>query len=256
MTRVDVFDVVPSPKSQNRLVIVPGDVSVNVTVNGRTPIVGEAEKFASGCVAAVPTNAFVESEPLLAWTITLLLKAPAESGAKVSTRFVEVSPGRLNGVPDEIVNGPPSTMATPLLNGASPLFEIKKLACELLPTATVPKFTPPGETTIVAWRHPVPLTELLLFPPLLVKTTWLVELIGAVGLKVTETMPVWPGSMLKGVPLCIVNGGNTEAEPLSGKPPEFTTSKASDADSFVMTGPKLSEAGETLSCGGRFVTIM
>src|SRR5712672_3976362 len=133
--------------------------------------------------------------------MTLLLKKPFEFGANVSVRLVEVSPGRLKGVPAAMVNGPPSTKATPLLSGASPLFEIKKFDCELFPRATVPKFKVAGETTMLACRHPLPLTELLLLPPLLVKTTWFVELTGSVGLKLTKTMPVCPGLILKGVPL-------------------------------------------------------
>ena len=40
--------VLPSPKSHRRLVIIPVDASVNLTVKGAIPVVGAAEKAATG----------------------------------------------------------------------------------------------------------------------------------------------------------------------------------------------------------------
>src|ERR1043166_9895019 len=56
--------VAPSPKSQKRLVIVPVEVSVNVTVNGHAPFVGVAVKLATGTMAAAPVTGLVELPPL------------------------------------------------------------------------------------------------------------------------------------------------------------------------------------------------
>ena len=43
-----VFVVPPSPKVQERFVIVPVELSVNVTVRGMLPVVGTPVKFADG----------------------------------------------------------------------------------------------------------------------------------------------------------------------------------------------------------------
>ena len=43
-----IFVVAPSPKFQNRLVIVPVDVSVKVTKSGDVPLVGMALNRATG----------------------------------------------------------------------------------------------------------------------------------------------------------------------------------------------------------------
>src|SRR2546428_13089508 len=58
-----IFVAVPSPKLQARLVIVPIELSVKVTVNGAMPFVGEPVNSATG-VRVVMTCALV-AVPLL-----------------------------------------------------------------------------------------------------------------------------------------------------------------------------------------------
>src|SRR6266849_3313445 len=53
--------------------------------------------------------------------VTTLVKLLALEGVKLMTRLVEPEPGRLKGVPERIVNGPPLTVATPLLRGSPPM---------------------------------------------------------------------------------------------------------------------------------------
>src|ERR1035441_10656245 len=55
----NVFVVPPSPKVHNRFVIVPVDVSVNVTVKGTRPAVGLPLKLGAGTIALTPVTAFV-----------------------------------------------------------------------------------------------------------------------------------------------------------------------------------------------------
>ena len=107
--------VEPSPKSQNRLVIVPAELSVNETLNGFKPLTGLPIKAAFGSKAPTPVMAFVLLPPSLR-TTTTLLKLPAFVGAKTNTRLVEVKPGRSKSVPETIVNGPPSTYARPFVS--------------------------------------------------------------------------------------------------------------------------------------------
>src|SRR5947208_17039921 len=57
--------VAPSPKSQNRLPIVPMEVSVKLTVSGQKPRVGLALKSATGTTAPLPATRLVELPPLL-----------------------------------------------------------------------------------------------------------------------------------------------------------------------------------------------
>src|SRR5215510_1116700 len=104
-----VLVVEPSPKSQNRLVMVPLEESVNVTVKGLKPLVGEAVNAAEGTIAPIPSSELVLFPPLLVVTTTTLLKAPGLTGAKLSTRLVAPKAGRLKGVPERIAKGPPSS---------------------------------------------------------------------------------------------------------------------------------------------------
>src|SRR5258705_14024606 len=110
----DVFNVTPSPKFQNRPVIVPVEVSVNVTFSGVTPLVGDAVKFAEGTIAPVPVTALVERPPLAVLKITLLVKPPAVTGANCTVTLVDPPAGTLNDAPATIEYGPPVTVATPL----------------------------------------------------------------------------------------------------------------------------------------------
>ena len=163
--------VEPSPKFQNRLVIVPVEVSVNVTRSGLSPDVGLPTKLALGTMAPTPITELVLLPPLAVVIITALLKLPALAGEKRTSRFVELKPGKLKGDPDRMVKAPALTVATPLDKGASPRLLKVKLAWVLVPTTTVPKSMPAGETDNCAGRIAVPVTVLKLLPPLLRKTT-------------------------------------------------------------------------------------
>src|SRR5713101_4062543 len=113
----ELLVVAPSPKSQKRLVIVPDEPSVNVTPNGLRPLVGLPLKFAVGADAPLPVTVLVLMPPLPLVTTTLFVKLAALVGAKRTTRLVAPNPGRLNGVPDRIVNPDPSGLivAAPLV---------------------------------------------------------------------------------------------------------------------------------------------
>ena len=63
-----------------------------------------------------------------------------------------------------------------------------------------------GETPSWAGVNPLPITPLVLLPPLLMKTAALLKLPIALGLKLTVTDPVWPGARLYGLPLTIAKG--------------------------------------------------
>src|SRR6266852_4807225 len=89
-----------SPKSQNRLVMVPLELSVKVTVSGLSPLVGLPLKLAAGTAAPIPVRALVLLPPLLVVITTTLLKLAALPGAKLTTRLVEPKPERLKGVPE------------------------------------------------------------------------------------------------------------------------------------------------------------
>ena len=67
------------------------------------------------------------------------------------------------------------------------------------------------------------MTAFVLLPPLLEKTTALLKLPTVLGLKLTTTVPVWPGDRFKEPPLWRLKGGGTVALPMSGSPPELTT---------------------------------
>src|SRR3989442_3633959 len=111
-----------SPKSQKRLVMVPLELSVKLTVSGLSPLVGLLVKLAAGATAPVPVSALVLLPALLLLTTTTLLKVAALPGAKLTTRLVEPKPLRLKGVPERIVNpGEPGLIvARPLFRDAPP----------------------------------------------------------------------------------------------------------------------------------------
>src|SRR6266581_1966235 len=127
-----------SPKSQNRLVMVPLELSVKLTVSGLRPLVGLPLKLATGTAAPVPVRALVLLPPLLVLITTTLLKLAALPallvktttllklatlvGAKRTTTLVAPKPARLKGVPERIVNpGEPGLIvAKPLVRDAPP----------------------------------------------------------------------------------------------------------------------------------------
>src|SRR5437667_5250255 len=177
-----------SPKSQNRLVMVPLELSLKLTVSGLRPLVGLPLKLAAGATAPVPASALVLLPALLLLITTTLLKVAALVGAKRTTTVVEAKPARLKGVPETMVKGPPLIVATPLLSDAPPWLVSTKLAWALEPTATVPKLRLPGETPSWAGVAPEPLTALVELPALLVNTTTLLKLATFVGAKRTTTL--------------------------------------------------------------------
>src|SRR6266702_1542374 len=244
-----------SPKSQNRLVMVPLELSVKLTVSGLSPLVGLPLKLAAGSTAPVPVSALV-LPPLLLLTTTTLLKLAALPGAKRTTRLVEPKPARLKGVPETMLKGPPLMVARPLLSDAPPWLVSTKLAWALEPTATVPKLRLPGETPSWAGVRPLPVTVLAELPPLLVKTTTLLKLPALVGLKATCTWPVWPGAKLKGLPPAMAKGSVALTAPVRVRPPPLTTWKLSVLVWPITTGPKLRLAGLIANNGGGLVTVM
>src|SRR5947209_4710171 len=141
-----VLVVEPSPKSQNRLVIVPVELSVKVTVRGITPLVGVAAKLATGMPAPVPVIGLVLLPALEELNTRLLVKLPALPGMNWTTTLVEPKPIRLNAAPERTRNGPGVTMAVPLLKAAPPVLVTTKVVWALVPTATVPKSKLGGDT--------------------------------------------------------------------------------------------------------------
>src|SRR6266567_2211896 len=169
-----------SPKSQNRLVMVPLELSLKLTVSGLSPLVGLPLKLAPGATAPVPVSALVLLPSLAVLTTTTLLKVPVLPGAKLTTRSVGSS--------------------------AQASLVITNQGGALEPTATVPKLRLPGETPSWAGVRPLPVTVLAELPPLLVKTTTLLKLPALVGAKRTMTFVEPKPARLKGVPERILNG--------------------------------------------------
>src|SRR6266568_2603954 len=245
-----------SPKSQNRLVMVPLELSVKVTVSGLSPLVGLPVKLAAGTTAPVPLSGLVLLPALLLLTTTTLLKLQALVGAKRTTRFVERKPARLKGVPDTMMKGPPLTVPKPLVRDAPPRLVSTKVAWALEPTITVPKLRLAGETPSWAGVTPEPVTLFVELPPLLVKTATLLKLPALVGLKVTCTWPVCPDVRLKGLPLAMAKGSVALTAPVRVRPPPLTTWKLSVLVWPITTAPKLRLAGLSVNNGGGLVTTM
>src|SRR6266404_4334869 len=189
-----VLVVVPSPNSQRRLAIVPVELSVNETSRGCKPDVGPPVKLATGMNAPVPTTALVLEPPSAVVKTTALLKLTASVGLNITRTLVEPKPGKLNGVPERIVNPLSLTEAVPLVTAAPPRFVSTKLAWAFAPTATVPKFRDGGLTDNWAGVRPAPVTELVRFPPLLTNTTLLLKDPALTGANATATTAAWPGA--------------------------------------------------------------
>src|SRR6266567_2529946 len=144
-----VLVVVPSPKSQNRLVMVPVELSVKETVSGSWPLAGSPLKLAVGASAPTPTTPLVELPPLTVVKTTKSLKLPAPVGEKRRNMLVELDASRLNAVSVRMLNPDVSGLPTetrPLVIGTSPRLVRTKPACVLVPTTTVPKSRLRGET--------------------------------------------------------------------------------------------------------------
>src|SRR5439155_2767474 len=123
-------------------------------------------------------------------------------------------------------------------------------------TATVPKSRPGGTISSLAGVRPVPLTVLVLFPPLLTKTTTLLKVAALVGLKLTCTAPDAPGARLKGLPLCTAKGRVVETEPVSVKPPLLVNWKLRVLLCPITTEPKARLGGPRANRGGGLVTTI
>src|SRR6185369_11820956 len=204
--------------------MVPVEESVKVTVNGLSPLVGVAVKAATGMTAPMPSRELVLLPALLVVNRTTLLKLAALAGVKRTTRLVEPKPGRLKGVPERMVKGPPLTVARPLLRAAPPVLVTVKLVWALVPTATVPKLMLAGRMASWGGVKPMPSTVLVLLPPEVLKKTRLLKLPAVTGLKVTSTEPVFPGSSAK-PPSGISKGGVVVMLPVRVTAPVFTNSK-------------------------------
>ena len=132
-----VFVVVPSPNCQKRLVMLPVDVSVKLTVSGANPFIGDALNCATGATAPVPLSAFV-ALPVSLLTSKAALKLLSFTGAKRTSRLVELKLARLKGMPDIIAKGPCVTLAVPVRSD-SPEFVTTKMKLAISPTSKVPK---------------------------------------------------------------------------------------------------------------------
>ena len=122
-----VFEVEPSPKSHDRFVIVPVELSVKVTVNGFKPLVGLPTKEATGTTAPVPVTWFVLLPPSLE-NATKLVNAPAAGGVKPIAIFVELKPEMVNEAGDMMENGPDVKVIVPLVSAVEPELVRTKVA--------------------------------------------------------------------------------------------------------------------------------
>src|SRR3989442_1542501 len=147
-----MFVVAPSPKLQFRFVIVPLEVSVNVTSNGATPLVGVALNNATGTTAPLPVTALVAAPPLAVAKSTLLVNPPAATGANRTVTLVQpatvtvpVPPGAtVYGLPAVTANGA-APLAVPL-NVWPPVLITEKFWLLVCPTVSVPKLRLAGAT--------------------------------------------------------------------------------------------------------------
>src|SRR2546425_2944587 len=188
--------VAPSPKLQFRFVIVPVEVSVNVTSNGATPLVGVALNNATGTTAPVPVTALVDAPPLAVAKSTLLVNPPAATGANRTVTLVEPPAGTVNAAPATTLYGPPLAVAVPLVTAVPPLLLTTNTRCEVVPVAITPKSRLAGFTAIWPPVTPLPLTALVEAPPLLANTTLVLNAPAATGANATVTVPVPPGATL------------------------------------------------------------
>jgi hypothetical protein len=140
-----------------------------------------------------------------------------------------------------------------LLNTAPPRFVTVKLPCTFDPTAIVPNGMLKGETASCAGVNPIPVTLFVLFPPLLVNTTVLLNVPDTTGEKATATIPVAPGATLNGLPLVIENGPAVATAPVRVNCPPFITDMFCVALWPMIHEPKLRFVGLRTRIGGMFV---
>ena len=217
-----MFVVVPSPKFQNRLVIVPVELSVKVTDSGLSPLVGVAVKAETGTIAPTPVTALMLPPASLEKT-TALLKEFSLEGVKRIVTFVDENPGTENAGLETIENAPAEMLALAFVIAIDPELVATKFNWEFVPTAIIPKLKLPGLIERFGGTKAAPVTGFVLLPPLLVKTTALLNTPATAGLKITATLPVCPGFKLIAAPPWIAKGGEAETVPVKGSPPEFAT---------------------------------
>ena len=220
-TVVVALVVAPSPKSQNRLVVVPDEPSVKVTVKGTTPEVGPAVKAATGTAAAWPLTRLVAPPPLLVNT-SALVKAPAATGLNLTRTLVALNPPTVKLEPRTTLNGG-LTLAAPPVTLAPPEFVTTKACWALVPKAIHPKSQLAVVTASCAGVRPTPVTAFVELPPLLVKVTFVAKVPAWAGLKATRTRLVEPAATEKEPLLTTLKGGELVAVPLSVLPPRFAT---------------------------------
>src|SRR5438309_513068 len=106
--------------------MVPIDVSLKLTVSGRTPLVGLPVKLAAGTTAPAPLIRLLLLPAVVVKT-TVLVKLPVLVGANRTTMLLEPKPGTLKSVPDTMLKPKPVTEALPLVMGAPPRLFTTKL---------------------------------------------------------------------------------------------------------------------------------
>src|SRR5258708_3734927 len=124
--------------------MVPVETSVKFTAKGAVPAVGLPEKLATSGILPVPITVLVELPALAVTKTMLLLKAPSLPGANWTWTLVELSAGRLKGLPDSTLKGPLPTLTVTLLAATSPRLVTSRLAPALAAGATTPKSRPRG----------------------------------------------------------------------------------------------------------------
>src|SRR5882672_6722400 len=129
-----MFVLVLSPKSQDRLVTVPVELSTKFTVKGAVPPVGLPVKLATRGINPLPLTVFVKLPALAVLKRTLLLKAPSALGANWMSTLEELCPGRLKALPATTLNGPLPIVTTVLLAVRSPRLVTAKVAWLVVPT--------------------------------------------------------------------------------------------------------------------------
>jgi hypothetical protein len=108
-------------------------------------------KLATGAfsIPPVPVTVLVALPPLSVAKTTVLVNPLTLDGANCTNTLVELNPGTLKVAPDTIVNGPPVTVAVPLLTVVPTELVTVKLARAVVPVVTVPKSSVPGETMML-----------------------------------------------------------------------------------------------------------
>src|SRR5206468_6854269 len=145
--------------------------------------------------------------------------------------------------------------ATPLVTALPPVLLTTNTRCEVVPVAIVPKSSDSGLTPICAGVKPTPLTALTEFPPLLLKTTSSLNVPAATGRKLTDTVCVWPGATVYGLPALTANGAGADTVPFNVTSPVLITENVCVLVCPIVTAPKNRLSGLTTNCGGWSTTI-